>query len=591
MKTRELVDLDLIDDNPWQPRQAIDPDALEELAASIDELGVLQTPLGRRVNTGRVQLAFGHQRVGACRLLHGRGAAGPQMELDLTDISDEKMAVIALSENVRRKQLTQIEVVKAHKRAIEETELTVLDLARQLGVDRSTLSNNLRVLELPELVLEHVESGALGLTVAREFLTLQNNDHAHTGDMKRVVDQIANTFGRHGAPDWSRRHVRQLICERVAYNEADFRPLGPRPKYFVGGSGREAAFDVEAFSAKRPDTLHNIPVEHEPVYGEDPSLRDKGATSRVWTCDVTAWRGLQTRATREANKELAAGGGQSAATPAKSVSRDKQFEQVLANDPVWKRVISSREKPGPYRPVNEEEKAILGTRAELRDVPGYGEGFWKVLQKGRPSELYDWRRASGGLVPPWFPDLKECQQCTIGAAYAKSRSHHQPEKPTLCCFNQEHYQEKLQVGEADYRAKLEAHRKGSDRQDLKTVEQLVRQLQPIPEAACQALASALLAAEPMLEWQHPLGSFHEKYSYESAATVRARELLSLECGTKDWRNEPGTTVGLESLQGVDPGHLKELVASLITHHLRMSGQIETVASHTPAPEPVLAGAE
>ena len=434
MKTRELVDLDLIDDNPWQPRQAIDPDALEELAASIDELGVLQTPLGRRVNTGRVQLAFGHQRVGACRLLHGRGAAGPQMELDLTDISDEKMAVIALSENVRRKQLTQIEVVKAHKRAIEETELTVLDLARQLGVDRSTLSNNLRVLELPELVLEHVESGALGLTVAREFLTLQNNDHAHTGDMKRVVDQIANTFGRHGAPDWSRRHVRQLICERVAYNEADFRPLGPRPKYFVGGSGREAAFDVEAFSAKRPDTLHNIPVEHEPVYGEDPSLRDKGATSRVWTCDVTAWRGLQTRATREANKELAAGGGQSAATPAKSVSRDKQFEQVLANDPVWKRVISSREKPGPYRPVNEEEKAILGTRAELRDVPGYGEGFWKVLQKGRPSELYDWRRASGGLVPPWFPDLKECQQCTIGAAYAKSRSHHQPEKPHALLF-------------------------------------------------------------------------------------------------------------------------------------------------------------
>ena len=201
MKTREFVDLDLIDDNPWQPRREIDQEGLQELVDSIRELSILQVPLGRRVKTGRVQLAFGHRRVEACRVLRDEGAVGPQLEMDLADISDQNMAVMALTENVRRKQLTQIEVVKAHKRAIDETALTVLDLARQLGMDRSTLSNNLRVLELPELVLEHVESGALGLTVAREFLALQNSDHAHTGDMQRVVDQIANTFGRHGAPD------------------------------------------------------------------------------------------------------------------------------------------------------------------------------------------------------------------------------------------------------------------------------------------------------------------------------------------------------------------------------------------------------
>ena len=590
MKTRELVDLDLIDDNPWQPRQEIDQEGLQELVDSIRELSLLQVPLGRRVKTGRVQLAFGHRRVAACRVLRDEGAVGPQLEMDLADISDENMAVMALTENERRKQLTQIEVVKAHKRAIDETALTVLDLARQLGMDRSTLSNNLRVLELPELVLEHVESGALGLTVAREFLALQNSDHAHTDDMQRVVDQIANTFGRQGAPDWSRRHVRQLICERVAYNEADFRPLGPRPQYSLAGAGREATFDVETFSAERPDTLHTIPVEHGPVYGEDPSLRDKDATSRVWTCDVTAWRGLQTRATREANKEGSAAGGQTAATPAKSVSRDKRFEQVLANDSVWKKISAAREKAGPNRPVDDEEKKQLGTRAKLREVEHRNPAFWKTLQRGNENG-YGWQDATTGPVPPWFPNLKECQQCTIGAAYGLSRGGHPLDKPTLCCFNQEHYQEKLQVGEADYRAKLEAQRKGGDRQDHKAVEQLARQLQPLPEAACQALATALLAAEPTLEWQHPLGNFHKEYSYESAATVRVRELLSLECGTKGWRNEPGTTVDLDALQGLKPGDLKELVASLITHHLRMSGQIDTVASQTPAPEPVLAGAE
>ena len=55
-------------------------------------------------------------------------------------------------------------------------------------------------------------------------------------------------------------------------------------------------------------------------------------------------------------------------------------------------------------------------------------------------------------MPPWFPDLKECQQCTIGAAYAKSRdSYGGPSKPILACFNQEHYMGKLEAGLAEYR--------------------------------------------------------------------------------------------------------------------------------------------
>ena len=65
---------------------------------------------------------------------------------------------------------------------------------------------------------------------------------------------------------------------------------------------------------------------------------------------------------------------------------------------------------------------MLGTRAELREVAGYGEGFWKRLQKGNSEDIHVWTRDTGGLVPPWFPDLKECQQtCTIGATYTKSR--------------------------------------------------------------------------------------------------------------------------------------------------------------------------
>ena len=570
MKTRERIDLELIDDNPWQPRQKIDQDALQTLAESMHQLGLLQAPLGRRIQSGRVQLAFGHSRVAGCRLLHHRGDWEPHIDMDVAELSDEAMAVMALTENVQRKQLTQIEVVKAHKRAIDETALTVQELAKQLGIDRSTVVNNLRVLELPDVVLEHVESGALALSAAREFLVLQNKDHAHTEDMRWVVDQIVNTWGRSGAPDWSRRHVRELIYDRVAHNEADFRPLGPRPNHYDAGAAREAAFNVEAFSAERPGTLHTIPASEG--YGGKYEL------SRVWTCDVKAWRSRQTKATREANAEAVAAGGEGAVAP-KSLSRDQQLQQLLARDAVWKKISATRETPGPDRPVTDEEREKLGTRAEFRDVT-WNTDFWKILQHAQLHDVRSWDSQKGGAIPPWFPDLKECQRCSIGAAYAKSQQYYALEKIKLVCFNQEHYQEKLKAGEAEYRAKLDAQKKGVYRQDRETIQEVIRQLQPLSEPARQALAMSLLVATPALELQHPLGVYHKEWSYESGAAARVREVLGTE-ETDYWGRVQLHPKGLEALPQVAPEDLRELVAALMIHHLRTGGMIETVSMETP----------
>ena len=469
---------------------------------------------------------------------------------------------------MKRKQLTQIEVVRAHKRAINETSLTVQDLAKQLGMDRSTVANNLRVLELPDLVLEHVENGALGLTVAREFLVLQNSDPAHTEDMRWVVKTISQTWGRSGAPDWSRRHVRELVYQRVACNETDFRPLGPRPKHYEASAAREATFDVETFAAEWTGTLHTIPANEG--YGGKYEL------SRVWTCDVKAWRGWQTRATREANVEAVAAGGQPSDNTASSkrTARIQQLEELLAQDPVWKKISVSRETPGPGRPVTDEEREQLGTRAELQEVR-WGTPFWKVLQRDRPAAVHRWDKNNSGPVRSWFPNLKECQQCTIGAAYGVSDYGYPLEKPTLCCFNQAHYQEKLQAGEADYKAKLDAQEKGVYRQDRETIQELIRQLQPLSDAARTAFVTSLLAATPELELQHPLGAYHEAFSYESGAAARVRELLGIE---GSYRN----SAALKTLPDVALGDLRELAAALVAHHLRIAGKLETVSRETPA---------
>ena len=299
MKTRERILLALLEDNPWQPRQEIDPDALEKLAASIQKVGLLQAPLARTLAGGRIQIAFGHRRVAACRLLHQTGRGEPYIEMDVDDeLTDEEMAVMALAENVDRRQLTQMEVLRAHRKAVDETNLTLESLAEELGIARSTLSNNLRVLELPDFVLEYVESGALRVGVAREFLVLQNADHAHVDDMQAVISAITNNYrvAHQGAlPNWSRKNVRLEIAERVANNEQDFRPLGRREAGMPGlaGAVRETTFDIEAFSQERPDAIHTIPA---------------GDKSRIWTCDVKEWRRRQTQASREANKQSEASG-------------------------------------------------------------------------------------------------------------------------------------------------------------------------------------------------------------------------------------------------------------------------------------------
>ena len=566
MKTREQVDLELIDDNPWQPRQTYDEEGLQELADSIYTLGLLQVPLGRRTEGGRVQSAFGHRRVRSCRLLYSHGRGPQYIDMDLTEIDDQQMALMALTENEARKQLTQVEVVRAHKKAIEETGLTVQALADKLGINRSTLSNNLRALALPDFVLEQVESGALSIHVAREFLVLQNEEHVHTEEMQRVVNEIARTWGWSGAPDWSRRHVRQQIARAVSTNENDFRPVGPRTKKgdFYGGASREASFDIEAFTAERPEKMHTVP--------QDDDGGEKYGGSRTWTCDAKAWRSAQTRATRESNKEAVAAGQPTTTSTSQAPTRDQQLEGVLVEDPVWKAIAAARETPGRARPATDEEREQMGSRAELREISTYGMRgtFYKVLQKAQPQDIYSWQREDGGLVPPWFPDLKECQKCTIGAAYAKSGDSYGggPRKPTLTCFNREHYMEKLQAGLATYKAKLEEQRTGMDRQDQRAMQKLVTMLEPIPTVVIEAIADSLCEASPELDLQHPLGVSHADFSYEGAP----RAMLS-EIGAR-WKR--GGKVSEDS---------RKLTAALITHHLRAASKIETllhaVAETTP----------
>ena len=129
---------------------------------------------------------------------------------------------------------------------------------------------------------------------------------------------------------------------------------------------------------------------------------------------------------------------------------------------------------------------------------------------------------------------------------------------------------------------MDAQTRGSERQDSKTIERLTRQFEPLSEDACRAVAVSLLAAEPELEWQHPLGAFHEDWSYQGGPAARVRELLGAEVTEYGRWDRGSRSVDVKSLDGVAAEHLPELAAALVAHHLRLAGRIATVSSETPA---------
>ena len=498
----------------------------------------------------------------------------------MEDLTDEKMALIALSENQQRKQLTRIEVVRAHQKAIKDTELTIQTLADKTGVDRATLSNNLRVLDLPGFVLKHVESGDLSMSSAREFLVLQHDDHAHIDDMKDIVRIISSFYGRRGIPDWSRRHVRERIYLRVAYNEQDWRPLGPKSDaHTVGGANKEATFDVEAFRAEFAGSVHTIPaVSKTETVNYELQLTCDG--SRLWTCQVKEWSRRQSRATREASKAAGEVGKTPDGRTKKKADKDSQLGELLVRDPVFKSIAAAREKKGANRPVTDEERQQLGIRAELKEV-GYNRNpFWKLLeQAGKNAHPNRWMDEDGGLLPPFFVDLDGCKSCTAGAAYVLS-PYHRNSKPQLACFNKRCYSEKLEAGAAAYREKLEDHKKGLFREDRETAQGFTRNLKGPHRDTLRALATTIVAQTDKLELQHPFGEFIAEWSYEAGATSRVREILDLEIRTGMRGVHYLDDDGLKALDRVGPGDLRELVANLIVHHLRIVGKLDTVSRET-----------
>jgi ParB family transcriptional regulator, chromosome partitioning protein len=177
----EEIALDAIEPNPRQPREVFDPDALAELVASIQAVGVLQPVVVREVEPNRYQLVMGERRWRATR-----EAGLATIPAIVRETADDALLRDALLENLHRQQLNPLEEAAAYQQLLDEFGTTHEQLADRIGRSRSHVSNTLRLMNLAPAVQRRVAAGVLSAGHARALLGVTDHD-AQVRLAERVV--------------------------------------------------------------------------------------------------------------------------------------------------------------------------------------------------------------------------------------------------------------------------------------------------------------------------------------------------------------------------------------------------------------------
>ena len=198
-KTSDVVHLSVyeIDDNPFQPRREFSESEITSLAESLKEHDILQPILVRLVN-GRHQLISGERRLRAAIQANWQTIPARIRKAD-----DRLVAELAIVENLQRKDLNPIEKAMSFRRYIDEHGCTQEDLASRLKIDRSTLANLMRLLELPRVIQEALTGSSISAGHARALLPL--------GD-ENIQIEFCERIRREG---WSVRDTERNVTDRI----------------------------------------------------------------------------------------------------------------------------------------------------------------------------------------------------------------------------------------------------------------------------------------------------------------------------------------------------------------------------------------
>jgi ParB family chromosome partitioning protein len=177
------VDIDSIEINPFQPRTNFNEEALQELAASIKELGVIQPITVRKLDYNKYQLISGERRLRASKLV-GLETIPAYIRI----ANDNESLVMALVENIQRHDLDPIEIALSYQRLIEEIQLTQEQMSERVGKKRSTITNYLRLLKLDPIIQTGIRDGFISMGHGRTIINIEDHD-AQASIYQKIISE------------------------------------------------------------------------------------------------------------------------------------------------------------------------------------------------------------------------------------------------------------------------------------------------------------------------------------------------------------------------------------------------------------------
>ncbi|MBQ5750797.1 MAG: ParB/RepB/Spo0J family partition protein [Bacteroidaceae bacterium] len=213
------IELSRIQPNPDQPRREFDDESLEELAASIREIGIVQPISLRQQPNGSYQIIAGERRYRAARL-----AGLATIPAYIRTVEDEAAMEMALIENIQREDLNAIEIALSFKKLIEQYNLTQEQLSERVGKKRTTVANYLRLLKLPAEVQIGLRDKTIDMGHARALLSVENatvqlelyKAIVAEGLSVRKVEELARAMSQ--APAKAATKVARSSAQRKEYN-------------------------------------------------------------------------------------------------------------------------------------------------------------------------------------------------------------------------------------------------------------------------------------------------------------------------------------------------------------------------------------
>ena len=260
------VDLDLIKPNPEQPRRRFTENALEELAQSIRENGIIQPIVLRQSGSGYEMVA------GERRWRAAQRAGLRKIPAVVREVADEKTLEFALIENIQRQELNAIEEARAYKKLIETFDLTQEMLAQRVGKDRVLIANHLRLLKLPSDIQNLVEEEKLSAGHARAILMADD-----ISDQRRLAreiidkslsvreaERIAKRYSTGAGKTRGKSILRKEPDANIKAAEVKLRrKLGTQVRILPDVKGAGGKIEIEYYSATDLDRIYQSLMAEE----------------------------------------------------------------------------------------------------------------------------------------------------------------------------------------------------------------------------------------------------------------------------------------------------------------------------------------